>query len=79
MSKIIQARALKVGDVILLPMGRTATIKDDPKIGRIYVHTRTEHGPSRFTLYQEVQIQGPPVCSFCGGPSPCPLTPEEMR
>lgn len=55
--KIIKAMELKKGDVILLPFGKTATVADDPKVGRMYVHTRTEYGPSKFTLFQEVQIK----------------------
>jgi hypothetical protein len=58
-SLLIKAEELSVGDVLLLPFNKTATIT---KIGPIgprtrYVKFTTEHGPTRVEVGTEVHVK----------------------
>jgi hypothetical protein len=48
---------LEKGDVLLLPFGKTATIQNTPKVGRLYVHYRTEYGPTRVMRFDESYVE----------------------
>lgn len=51
---------LTAGMVLALPMGRTATITEPPKVGRRYVTFKTaEHGEVRVFLYDETLVEEP--------------------
>lgn len=58
-SLLVKARDLGIGDTILLPMGKTATINDIKPIGprTIYVRFRTEHGWTRVEVDYEVSVK----------------------
>lgn len=53
---MIPATELKVGDVLALPMGKTATIKQ-VSVGTKFVNFVSEHGPARVELYEEMMIE----------------------
>lgn len=55
--RAVPAIQLKKDDVLLLPFGKTATIRNDPKVGRQFVSFLTEFGPTRLEKYQEVMVQ----------------------
>lgn len=54
----IKSTDLKDGMVLALPMGRTATIQGEPKIGTKFVSFVTEYGKSRVSVYDHVLIVG---------------------
>jgi hypothetical protein len=58
-SLLIQGKDLSVGDVLLLPMGRTATVESLKPIRprSRYVSFKTEHGWSRVELGYELMVQ----------------------
>jgi hypothetical protein len=57
MQETKKATALKKGDVILLPMGRTAEVLTIPKVGTTYVTFHTEYGTTRLQLNDEALIE----------------------
>lgn len=54
---VIKATELREGDVMVLPMNKTATIVSKVKVGTSFVSYRTEFGPSRVMLSDELFIQ----------------------
>lgn len=54
----IKTEELTDGTVIVLPMGRTATVKGKPSIGRKYVTIRTQHGKARLLIGDEILVEG---------------------
>lgn len=58
-SLMVKAQDLSVGDVLLLPMGKTATItRVDPVGPRTrYVKFRTEYGASRVEVDTELWVR----------------------
>jgi len=58
-SLFINGQDLKKGNKLLLPFGKEATVLDEPKVGRIYVSFRTEHGPTRVKLFDILNIERP--------------------
>jgi hypothetical protein len=56
-SLLIDAKELSEGDVLLLAMGKTATVKRPPKVGRQFVTFYTEYGKSRVEVYDQVLVQ----------------------
>lgn len=58
-SLLIRARDLSVGDTLLLPMGRTATVTSIRPFGARarFVQFRTEHGLTRVEVDAEVFVQ----------------------
>ena len=58
--KLVLAKDLKEGDVILLPFKQTVTILKEPKVGREYVTIRTERGVRRLAAYDDVQLRTKP-------------------
>lgn len=57
MIRSVPATDLAPGMVLALPMGRTATVREDVKVGTKYVTFRTEHGKTRVGRYEEVTIE----------------------
>jgi hypothetical protein len=57
MIKSVPATQLARGNVMALPMGRTATITDDPKIGTKFVSFKTEYGSTRVEKHSEVLLE----------------------
>lgn len=53
----VAAHTLKVGDVLALPMGRTATVSAPVKAGKRFVTVTTEHGESRYEPQQPVMVE----------------------
>lgn len=56
--KLKKAQHLVKGDVLELPMKKTATIVDDPHTGRLFTSFRTEYGKTRLEKNQEVMVSG---------------------
>ena len=58
-SLLIKAENLSVGDTLLLPFGRTATVQSIVPVGprTRYVKFRTEHGATRVEVGTEVHVQ----------------------
>lgn len=54
---VLKATDLREGDVLILPMNKTATIVTEVKVGRQFVSYRTEFGPSRIMLSDEVMVE----------------------
>lgn len=52
----IRGAGLCIGDVMVLPFGKTATVAHT-KNGRIYTNFKTEFGPGRVLLTDPIQIQ----------------------
>lgn len=59
MIKGVRATALKEGDVLALPSGRTATVEGQPRIGTQFVSFATEYGKTRVGKYDEVLLEVP--------------------
>jgi hypothetical protein len=59
MIKRIYGSQLKKDDVLALPMARTATVAEEPKVGTRYVTFVTEYGKSRVGRYDEVLLEVP--------------------
>jgi hypothetical protein len=56
--KSINAVDLKAGDVLALPMGRTATVSKVMKVGTQFVtFSTTEYGTSRVGRHDEVLLE----------------------
>lgn len=53
----VNGQDLKKGMKLLLPFGKEATISTEPKIGRLYVSFRTEHGPTRVKLFDILNVE----------------------
>lgn len=53
----VAAHTLKEGDVLALPMGRTATVSAPVKAGKRFVTVTTEHGESRYEPQQPVMVE----------------------
>jgi hypothetical protein len=62
----ISATDLKDGTKLALPMQRKATVTD-VKVGRQFVNFRTEHGPSRVGINDEVLIEVCPHSEYASG------------
>ena len=59
MVRYIRAVHLKRGDVLALPFNKTATVADDPRIGRQFVSFKTEHGPTRVGIDEDILVEYP--------------------
>lgn len=57
MLKSISATSLLEGDVIALPMGKTATVRKPPLIGTKYVSFSTEYGARRVSIYDTILLE----------------------
>lgn len=57
MDGLCKAEDLVKGTVILLPMGKTATVSEPPKVGRTFVTFRTQHGPAKLRRGEEVLVE----------------------
>lgn len=55
----IKARELRLGDIVVGAYGRSATIAEQPVVGRLYVNTRTsdQAGKVRWELDDDVEVQ----------------------
>ena len=53
----VAATKLQQGDVLALPFNKTATIWINPRSGGRYVSFRTEHGPTRLGIHDDVLIE----------------------
>src|SRR5215212_3265870 len=58
-TRMVANTDLRKGHVLALPMGRTATIANDPKVGRQYVRFRTEYGLVRVEKTDETLVEVP--------------------
>jgi len=57
MLKSIPATTLSEGDVIALPMEKTATVTTTPLVGTKYVTFTTEYGLRRVSIYDEILLE----------------------
>lgn len=57
MQRSVLAEDLRIGDVLALPFGRSATV-ETVMVGRTYVTVRTEHGASRLDRHEEIMLEG---------------------
>lgn len=55
-TKLIKATEFKKGMTFALPMGREATIRNHPFVGRLYVSFKTEHGKTRVEKNHEALV-----------------------
>jgi len=56
-NKAIPATDLREGMILALPMGRTATVRGTPRVGRQFVSFITEYGATRVEIRDEVLIE----------------------